>query len=235
MANLLENKTIIGACRVRLTPRENDCTFLAGSNSYTLDSPLELSITPETSSVAEIEKNKLNGVKCFYRPELNYIKSLTISGKMCEFCPDAFAEFFGWTTYTNGADNYAVGVPVGVNNNDSCSSNGVTKFAMEIFAPVAATGGICSGVDTSYVRITIPVMFNVVLGEIPFAADDTVDFSFTASALGDNGTYGNGAFNDFGGGTGSVVVNDGLIIEALPSGFVLPAATCTPVPVPAQV
>jgi len=61
MASLLENKTINGVCRVRLTPRQNDCSFLAGANSYTLDSPLELSITPEAGSVGEIEKEKLNG------------------------------------------------------------------------------------------------------------------------------------------------------------------------------
>jgi len=234
MASLLENKTINGVCRVRLTPRQNDCSFLAGANSYTLDSPLELSITPEAGSVGEIEKEKLNGVKCFYRPETSYVKSLTIAGKFCEFCPDAFAEFFGWNTYIGGGDNYAIGMPVGVNNNTACAPTGVDKFSMEIIAPVAATGGICTSTTGAYVKIIVPVMFNVMPGELPFANDDTLDFSFTASAVGDNGTYGNGPFNDFGGGTGTVLENDGLIIENLPVGFTMPAASCTPTPVPTQ-
>lgn len=228
MATLLENKTINGVCRVRITPRQNDCSFLAGANSYTLDSPLELSITPETASIPEIDKSRLNGAQCFYRPELSYVKSLTVAGKMCDFCPDAFAEFFDWSVYTEGGDKYAIGMPVGKTNSNACAVGGISKFAMEIFTPVANTGGICADPDVSFVRVIIPVIINVIPGEFTFAQDDTLDFDFSATALGDNGTYGNGAFNDFGGvgGPGSVLENDGLIIEALPAGFSLPAASC---------
>lgn len=235
MANLLDAKSIIGVCRIRITPRNNECEFVAGTNAYVFDAPLELSWTVNREDGVEINNKRLSNVACAPIRLPGYDKSIEITGKFCDFCSIAFADFFSWNAYLNAGatDTVAIGRPLGTGAAaDLCSTTGFKKFSMEVFTPVKQTSGICSDTTTQNIRVTLPLIIDPYVGDVTFANDDTTNFTFTATGLGDNGTYLNGPFNDFSG--VNVIAGDGEIWEALPDNFVLPTASCTPVPVPVQ-
>jgi len=235
MAGLLDAKTIIGVCRIRITPRQADCTFLVGAKGYVLDAPLELSWTVNRVEGTEISNKKLNGIDCAPIKTPGYDKSLALAGKFCDFCTVAFASIFNWTAYVDGADTYAVGRPLSSGQSANLCTNAATsKFALEVFTPVRQTNGICDDSTVANIRVILPLITETRIGDTTFAAEDTTNFSLAADGYGDNGTYLNGPYNDFHGGTGMVVSGDGEIWEALPSGFTLPTVSCTGVAIPSQ-
>lgn len=232
MANLLDNVKTVGMCVARLTPRQNDCSFLAGANAWVIPALSDLTVTPEYGTIGEIDETDLSGASCFNNPETSYLKYYTVEATFCNICPAALAAFTSMTSYTDGTDVVAYSIDAAANKG-RCDTTSVSKFVLELFAKAQDGSSGCSPASASFVRYTLPLLYDVKLNEIPFTNDASTKFSFSAKAMPDNGAYGNGPFNDFAGGT----LAEGAVFafEALPPATALPSPSCTPVLVPAQV
>lgn len=234
MADLLCGKKVLGMCRARLSPYTGDCTYNPGDNAWVLNAFLELSYEVEREEASEILEKDLSNDFCsnFLQPGSD--KYLNVTARFCGFLGDAFTDFTGWTKYVRGADSAGMGRPLSSTSASSfCAANGFKKWTLEVWSRIQDSSGFCSpSSGDGFIRLAFPMLLDIAVGGVEFANDATVSFSVTAKAYGNVG-YGNGPFNDFDL-DGGMAAGDGETWTVENSQFTLPAASCTPVPIPAQ-
>jgi hypothetical protein len=233
MAILLDQKKILGVCRLRFSPMKADCTYLAGASAWVLEAPTSITLTAEREESKEILETKLDNTYCTNLTIPGHDKYTTVEIEFCNICTNAFVSIFGWTSYTaaNG-DVIGFGRPTSSTAVSFCSTAGFSKFTLEVFSPLNATSGFCaSGTTQSYLMLALPILTDIAVTSPTFSTDGTVRFKMTGKVYG-NVNYNNGPFNDFPG--TSMAPGDNEVYVALPSNYVLPTATCAATAIPAQ-
>lgn len=233
MAILLDQKKILGVCRLRFSPMKADCTYLAGASAWVLEAPTSITLTAEREESKEILETKLDNTYCTNLTIPGHDKYTTVEIEFCNICTNAFVSIFGWTSYTaaNG-DVIGFGRPTSSTAVSFCSTAGFSKFTLEVFSPLNATSGFCaSGATQSYLMLALPILTDIAVTSPAFSTDGTVRFKMTGKVYG-NVNYNNGPFNDFPG--TSMAPGDNEVYVALPSNYVLPTATCAATAIPAQ-